>query len=286
MSLKFTKILLSFILLAVTASCTAAVNVTPTPAAAGRNVTRTFGQGQGRLGTPTGTSTPAPTDAPTLAPTATTTLTPTATDTPTPSTPCNAAAYAGSLSVPDGTSFIPDRDFVKTWRFQNTGACTWTTGYAVVFISGDQMSAPVAVNLPNAVQPGQFVTVSVPMFAPATAGTYTGYWMLRSDSNIYFGFGLLHGMGFAGVLSQLGLPRREYTLETPMIITHTHGQTVALIVDEVLDVLELPESCMQEAPPLHALASKMIGVCRMPDGLMNLLDIDLLLAIDQFRGGR
>lgn len=84
----------------------------------------------------------------------------------------------------------------------------------------------------------------------------------------------------------VGLDSLEYTLETPMIITDTRGQTVALIVDEVQDVLELPVGCLQDAPPLHSLSSKMIGVCRMPDGLMNLLDIDKLLAIDQFGGGR
>ncbi len=83
----------------------------------------------------------------------------------------------------------------------------------------------------------------------------------------------------------VGLERVEYTLETPMIITQTRGQTVALIVDEVQDVLELPGGCLQETPPLHALASKMIGVCRMPDGLMNLLDIDSLLSGDMLRGG-
>lgn len=82
----------------------------------------------------------------------------------------------------------------------------------------------------------------------------------------------------------VGLEPKDYTLETPMIITDTEGQTVALIVDEVQDVLELPEGCLQEAPPLHKLARMMIGVCRMPDGLMNLLDIDLLLAA--VRGGR
>jgi len=82
----------------------------------------------------------------------------------------------------------------------------------------------------------------------------------------------------------VGLETQEYTLETPMIITDTQGQTVALIVDEVQDVLELPAGCLQEAPSLHKLAPMMIGVCRMPEGLMNLLDIDLLLSI--VRGGR
>jgi len=81
------------------------------------------------------------------------------------------------------------------------------------------------------------------------------------------------------------LEAREYSLETPMIITWTRGQTVALIVDEVQDVLELPDGCLQAAPPLHALSSKMIGVCRMEDGLIYLLDVDLLLSPDSIASG-
>ena len=82
----------------------------------------------------------------------------------------------------------------------------------------------------------------------------------------------------------VGLESRAYTLETPMIITWTKGQTVALIVDEVQDVLELPDGCLQGAPPLHSLSSKMIGVCRMQDGLVYLLDVDLLLSPDMLSG--
>lgn len=83
----------------------------------------------------------------------------------------------------------------------------------------------------------------------------------------------------------VGLEPRDYTLETPMIITWTRGQTVALIVDEVQDVLELPDGCLQGAPPLHALSAKMIGVCRMHDGLIYLLDVDLLLSPESLRTG-
>ena len=84
----------------------------------------------------------------------------------------------------------------------------------------------------------------------------------------------------------IGLEPRVYTLETPMIITRTFGQTVALIVDDVQDVLEMPEGCLQTAPPMHALSSKMIGVCRMDDGLIYLLDVDRLLGADMLGGGR
>lgn len=83
----------------------------------------------------------------------------------------------------------------------------------------------------------------------------------------------------------VGLAPQEYTLETPMIITRSHAHTVALVVDEVEDVLELPAGCLQAAPPMHNLSSKMIGVCRLADGLVYLLDIDALLGFDVF-GGR
>lgn len=76
----------------------------------------------------------------------------------------------------------------------------------------------------------------------------------------------------------VGLSSQDYVLETPMIICRVQGQMLALIVDEVQDVIELPEGCLQAAPPMHSLSSRMIGVCRMPDGLIYLLDLDLLIA--------
>lgn len=75
----------------------------------------------------------------------------------------------------------------------------------------------------------------------------------------------------------VGMPREEYSLETPMIICRLGGQLVALVVDEVQDVIELPPGCLQAAPPMHALSSKMIGVARLSDGLVYVLDLDLVL---------
>ncbi len=60
---------------------------------------------------------------------------------------------------------------------------------------------------------------------------------------------------------------------------------MALIVDEVEDVLVLPEGCLQAASPMHALSSKMLGVCASGDGLVYLLDVDRLLA-EGLRVGR
>jgi purine-binding chemotaxis protein CheW len=78
----------------------------------------------------------------------------------------------------------------------------------------------------------------------------------------------------------VGLEAREYTLETPMVITEIHGRLVALIVDEVEDVFEVPLGAMQDTPPLHQLSGSMIGVARLSDGLVYVLDPDRLVGMD------
>lgn len=84
----------------------------------------------------------------------------------------------------------------------------------------------------------------------------------------------------------VGMEPREYTLETRMIIADVHGEKMALIVDEVQDVFELPPDCLQDVPALHQLSAMMIGVARLEDGLVYLLDIDRLLAAFAPEGGR
>ncbi len=75
----------------------------------------------------------------------------------------------------------------------------------------------------------------------------------------------------------IGLPSQPYTLETPMVICRYREDLVALVVDEVQDVLGLPAGCLQDAPALHALSAKMIGVARLSDGLAYLFDLEKLL---------
>jgi len=121
----------------------------------------------------------------TIAPLPTATITSTATaDT------CNRAKFEDDITIEDGSVMAPNTNFVKTWRFTNTGSCTWNTNYAIVFSGGDQMGAPNAVNLPGSVAPGATVDISVPMKSPAADGEYAGNYMLRSDTGIVFGTGV------------------------------------------------------------------------------------------------
>lgn len=137
---------------------------------------------------PTATATPpSPTDtAPAITdtPTATVAIPPTPTYTPT--TPCDRAKFIADVTVPDGTEFAPNTTFTKTWRIQNTGSCTWTTAYALVFDHGDAMSGPAAQPLTGNVAPGQSVDISVSLKAPASAGEYTGYWKMRNAAGVLF----------------------------------------------------------------------------------------------------
>lgn len=123
---------------------------------------------------------------------------PTVTGTPPTATPitvtpipsaCDRARFIADVTVPDGTTFAPNTVFDKTWRLKNVGTCTWTTGYQLMFESGDKMGGPDTAPMPTTVAPGQTVDVTVRLTAPATAGSYRGYWKFKNASGIPFGIG-------------------------------------------------------------------------------------------------
>jgi hypothetical protein len=91
--------------------------------------------------------------------------------------------------VPDGTRFTLGVPFTKTWRLRNIGACTWIKGYALMLVRGEALGAPALIQLPQEVQPGQAIDLSVAMRAPQKAGEQRSDWMLRDTAGILFGIG-------------------------------------------------------------------------------------------------
>jgi purine-binding chemotaxis protein CheW len=75
----------------------------------------------------------------------------------------------------------------------------------------------------------------------------------------------------------VGMERRDYRLETPMVFCNVHGRVVCLIVDAVEDVVEVPPDTLQAPSKLYSLAEKMIGVCRLPHGLVMIFDPERLV---------
>ncbi|WP_448335750.1 NBR1-Ig-like domain-containing protein [Bellilinea sp.] len=114
------------------------------------------------------------------------------TTTPSPAenpAPCEQAEFVSDVTVPDGSEFAPGQTFIKTWRLKNTGSCTWTTSYRVVFDSGNVLGAPPSFNLPVNVPPDGLVDISVNMKAPEQPREYESYWKLQNPQGVVFGLG-------------------------------------------------------------------------------------------------
>lgn len=106
-----------------------------------------------------------------------------------PVTKCDAAAFVTDVTFPDGTVVGRASAFTKIWRFKNVGTCTWTTAYALVYVSGEKFGASNSLPLAAQVAPGQTVDVVINLVAPGTDGRYRGNWMLRNASGVLFGVG-------------------------------------------------------------------------------------------------
>jgi len=125
----------------------------------------------------------------TSTPQATLTTQPQTTSDGTPAARCDAGEFVSDVTIPDGTSMTPGQAFTKTWRLKNTGSCTWTTSYRVVFDSGVSLGAPASFNLPTSVPPDAIVDISVQMIAPSEVKDYTSNWKLQNASGVTFGLG-------------------------------------------------------------------------------------------------
>lgn len=138
---------------------------------------------------PSSTPTVPPTTAPTLKPTQA--EPPQSTETSIPVTPActNQATLVKHLSFSDKSTINSNSYFNKAWRIQNTGTCTWTTAYAFVFASGEQLNAPAETPLPHDVLPGETIDIQIRMKTPDAVNAYTGSWMLRDPNGVLFGTG-------------------------------------------------------------------------------------------------
>lgn len=152
------------------------------------------------------TNTPPPTETPTpLPPTATFTPVPTMTPiiptfppTATP-LPCNSAKFVADVTIPDGSTITSGASFTKIWRLKNTGTCTWTTTYDIVFTGGNTMSGPTVLDMPGIVLPGEEIDISVNLKAPTSSGHYRSDWKLRDPNGVIFGLGRTNASFYADI---------------------------------------------------------------------------------------
>jgi hypothetical protein len=115
-------------------------------------------------------------------------LPPAPTETPEPAC-TDQAQFIGDVTIADGTRFDPGVSFTKTWRFRNSGTCTWTKDYSIVHVAGSSLLGPDVMTFPAVVEPGEIIDISLALKAPVTDGSYAGYWKFRNDVNEQFGIG-------------------------------------------------------------------------------------------------
>lgn len=99
---------------------------------------------------------------------------------------CDNSVYVADVTIPDNTAVTPGQAITKTWRVQNTGTCTWSTAYKIIYAYGDAMSGQ-ATALTASVAPNATIDVSVVMTAPTKAGKAEGTWRLANDKGQPFG---------------------------------------------------------------------------------------------------
>jgi hypothetical protein len=99
------------------------------------------------------------------------------------------ATFVQDVTIADGTYLAPEKIFEKVWRLKNTGTCTWTQDYSLVFDGGDALGAQATSPFLKEVPPEGTVDLAMVMQAPKAQGSYKGYWMLRSPNETRFGIG-------------------------------------------------------------------------------------------------
>jgi hypothetical protein len=195
------------------AAQTAAAQLTSIDTASPTRPSATFG--------PTSTSTATPSPAPTGSPTQKYLFTATAGG-------CDNSVYMADVTYPDNTVVAPSTVFNKTWSIKNTGTCTWSEEYSLVFISGSAMGGGTTY-LTAAVAPGGTVSITVPMTSPAENGTYTGYWRMMNASAVRFGASVTVVIKVSAGVTSTPTPTATGATVTPApttAATHTFTATV------------------------------------------------------------
>lgn len=139
--------------------------------------------------TPTATW-PASESSPTATPLGATSVPPSATaPVVSRSSGCDQVKFIKDLTIPDGTKLDPGASFVKTWRLQNAGSCTWDPSYSLVVEGDNDLNAPQASPLNTVVPPGETIDISITLTAPQSSGSYRQNFKLANAAGQRFGLG-------------------------------------------------------------------------------------------------
>lgn len=100
--------------------------------------------------------------------------------------PCQDGFIANG-NIANGQVFEPNDVFQVIWMLENTGDCTWDTGYVLKILGGDIITTESELAVSSTVNPGGTVHLSVNMQAPSTPGNYVSAWKMTDGQGHAFG---------------------------------------------------------------------------------------------------
>lgn len=159
---------------------------------------------------PSETTGPTPTALP-IIPGVTETESPRTSSSPQPVECTDRATFVADATIPDNTVLSPGETFLKVWKLQNSGTCTWDSSYRLSFFSGDRMGAVTEITLATIVTSGEVVDLGVDMVAPTVAGEFQGFWRLKNSQGAYFGIGPSGDQSFWVKIAVPGTPTATFT---------------------------------------------------------------------------
>ncbi len=79
------------------------------------------------------------------------------------------------------------------------------------------------------------------------------------------------------------LPERQVNLSDQLILAHTSRRTVALLVDDVVGVVERAEEKLVAPEQILPGMDHVAGVVKLPEGLVLIHDLETFLSLDEER---
>jgi polar amino acid transport system substrate-binding protein len=150
--------------------------------------------------------------------------------------------YINDLTIPDFTNMNPGESFQKGWTIQNTGTCTWDTGYSLVYVGSEPVDGVLSAGptiISGTVQPAVNYDIYVDLVAPEQAGKYKGYYTMRAPNGTLFGDRIWAAVKVVGgdVPTPSGAPVIEnFTAEPAVIQVNTCANLNWAVTGEVTNI--------------------------------------------------
>ena len=95
----------------------------------------------------------------------------------------------------------------------------------------------------------------------------------------------LHGtiIPVLDIRRRFGFPPRDYGLTSQLLVARTTRRTLALPVDEVAGVMEVPGDAVTPADKVLPGIGHVAGIVALADGLLFIHDLDTFLSLDEER---